>query len=266
MKRSWGGSIGGSILFEVSADLALILVCAAFLAGFVDAIAGGGGLITVPVLLLCGLTPAQALATNKLQGCFGSGTAALTYGRSGHVNLASQWQMALVALVASGLGALIALALPADMLRNVMPFILIAVALYFWLRPGLTDAARVRRLAPVAFGATFVPLVAIYDGFFGPGAGSFYMLGFVLLAGHGLLQATAHTKLLNFASNFGSLMVFAIGGHILWAIGLTMALAQVAGANLGARVAMRIGARLIRPLLIVVCLALAARLLWQTYG
>jgi uncharacterized membrane protein YfcA len=252
-------------MFEITTSLALILILAAFLAGLVDSIAGGGGLITVPVLLLCGLSPAQALATNKLQGCFGSGTAAITYARAGHVQPLGQWRMGLVAAGASALGALLALALPADLLKAVMPFILIAVALYFWLKPGLSEASRTERVSPLVFGATMVPLVAFYDGFFGPGAGSFYMLGFVLLAGHGMLKATAHTKLLNFASNLGSLIVFAFGGHILWALGLAMAAAQVAGAFIGARLAMRIGSGLIRPLLVVVCLTLAARLLWQSF-
>ncbi len=252
-------------MFEIATDLALILIFAAFLAGLVDSIAGGGGLITVPVLLLCGLSPAQALATNKLQGCFGSATAAITYARAGHVQPLGQWRMGLVAAGASALGALLALALPADFLKAVMPFILIAVALYFWLKPGLSDAARTERVSPLVFGATVVPLAAFYDGFFGPGAGSFYMLGFVLLAGHGMLKATAHTKFLNFASNLGSLIVFAFGGHILWALGLAMAAAQVAGAFIGARLAMRIGSGLIRPLLVVVCLTLAARLLWQSF-
>ena len=129
----------------------------------------------------------------------------------------------------------------------------------------MSEASRTERVSPLVFGATMVPLVAFYDGFFGPGAGSFYMLGFVLLAGHGMLKATAHTKLLNFASNLGSLIVFAFGGHILWALGLAMAAAQVAGAFIGARLAMRIGSGLIRPLLVVVCLTLAARLLWQSF-
>ena len=157
-------------MFEITTSLALILILAAFLAGLVDSIAGGGGLITVPVLLLCGLSPAQALATNKLQGCFGSGTAAITYARAGHVQPLGQWRMGLVAAGASALGALLALALPADLLKAVMPFILIAVALYFWLKPGLSEASRTERVSPLVFGATMVPLVAFYDGFFGPGA------------------------------------------------------------------------------------------------
>lgn len=261
-----GGFFGAMILFEVATHLAFILIGVAFLAGFVDAIAGGGGLITVPVLMLAGLTPAQALATNKLQACFGSGTAAITYARAGHVRPLGQWRMALVAVAASGLGAVVALSVPADVLRGVMPFILIAVALYFWLKPGLSDQDRAVRMGPALFAATVVPVVAMYDGFFGPGAGSFYMLGFVLLAGQGMLKATAHTKFLNFASNFGSLVVFAYGGHTLWVLGLAMAVTQIAGAAVGARLAMRVGVGLIRPLLVVVCLVLALRLLWQVWG
>ena len=144
-----------------------------------------------------------------------------------------------------------------------MPIVLIAVAAFFALKPGLTDAPRPARLHPALFSATLVPAVAAYDGFFGPGAGSFYMLGFVLLGGYGLLQATAHTKMLNFASNLGSLVVFVIGGEIWWAVGLAMAAAQSAGAALGARLAIRVGASLIKPLLVFVSGGMAVRLLWQ---
>jgi len=119
---------------------------------------------------------------------------------------------------------------------------------------------------PGVFAATVVPLVAAYDGFFGPGTGSFFMMGFVMLAGHGVLKATAHTKMLNFASNVGSLLVFAFSGATWWGVGLTMAVGQIAGASLGARVAMRVGARLIKPLLVFVSTAMALRLLWQALG
>jgi len=253
-------------MFEVSLHLALLLIAAAFVAGVVDAIAGGGGLITVPVLLLAGANPLEALATNKLQGTFGAATAAATYARAGHVRLRDQAGMAAVAAAASGLGALVAHQIPVDVLRLVMPVVLIGVAAFFAVKPGLTDADRAERLRPGVFAVTVVPLVAAYDGLFGPGAGSFYMLGFVLLAGFGVLKATAHTKLLNFASNAGSLLVFAAAGGVWWAVGLSMAAAQVAGASLGARLAMRAGARLIKPLLVGVSSLLALRLIWQALG
>lgn len=253
-------------MFEVASHLALLLICAAFVAGFVDAIAGGGGLITVPVLVLAGASPLEALATNKLQGTFGAATAAVTYALAGHVRPTEQLGMAAVAAVAGMAGALMAQAVPAEVLRVIMPVVLVAVALFFAFKPGLTDAARAERVRPAVFTFTAVPLIAAYDGFFGPGTGSFLMLAFVMLAGFGVLKATAHTKMLNFASNLGSLGVFAFSGATWWAMGLAMAAAQIAGAALGARLAMRIGARLIKPLLVITSTGLALRMLWQVWG
>jgi uncharacterized membrane protein YfcA len=253
-------------MFEVATSLALILILAAFCAGFVDSIAGGGGLITVPALLLAGASPVEALATNKLQGTFGSATAMLTYARAGHVRPLDQLGMAAVSAIAGAGGALVAHLIPAEVLRLAMPVILVAVALFFALKPGLSDDNRAARMRPAVFTFTAVPLIAAYDGFFGPGTGSFFMMGFVLLAGYGVLKATAHTKMLNFASNLGSLLVFVFSGATWWVMGFAMAAAQIGGAALGARLAVRIGARLIKPLLVVVSSLMAARLLWQALG
>ncbi len=246
-------------------DLSLIagLVAAAPAAGFVDSIAGGGGLITVPVLMLAGMTPEQALATNKLQGSFGAATAAVSYARSGLVDLRRQLPTAALAFAAGGAGAALVTALPTEVLRLALPVVLIGIALFFALKPGLNDLDRAARLSPAIFGLTLVPVIGFYDGLIGPGAGAFYMLGFVMLAGHGVLRATAHTKLLNFSSNLGGLAVFALSGHPLWLVGLLMGAGQILGAALGARLALRIGARIIKPLLVVTSTALAARLLWQ---
>lgn len=251
------------MLFEVATHLAVLLILAAFLAGFVDSIAGGGGLISVPALLLAGASPIEALATNKLQGTFGAATATATYARAGHVRLRDQLGMAVISAIGGAAGALVAHLMPVGFLRIVMPVILVAVALFFAFKPGLSDNDRVERIRPGIFAVTAVPLIAAYDGFFGPGTGSFFMLAFVMLAGFGVLKATAHTKLLNFASNIGSLAVFIPSGAMWWAVGLAMAAAQVAGASLGARLAMRVGARLIKPLLVVTSTGMAGRLLWQ---
>lgn len=253
-------------MLEIAPHLAALLVLAAFVAGFVDAIAGGGGLITMPALLLAGADPVTALATNKLQGTFGSGTATLAYARAGLVDPRSQGAGIATALAFGAGGALLAHLMPVNWLRLTMPVVLVAVALFFALKPGLTDADRVQRLKPAAFTALVVPPIALYDGLFGPGTGSFFMLALVLLAGQGLTRATAHTKALNFASNLGSLAVFAFSGAIWVWTGLLMALAQTLGAMLGARVAMNRGARLIKPLLVVTSSAMAARLLWQMLG
>ncbi len=244
-------------------DIILFLLGAAFVAGFVDAIAGGGGLITVPALLLAGLPPVQALATNKVQGTFGAGTAALTYARRGLVDLRAQRLEAALALAAAFAGSMLVPYLPTATFRLILPVLLIGIALFFALKPGLTDADRHRRLSPAAFTAIFVPGIALYDGLVGPGTGSFFMIGFVLLAGFGVLKATAHTKLLNFASNIGSVLAFSLQGAPLWALGLGMGVAQAAGARLGSHFAMKNGARLIKPLLVLTSTAMALRLIWQ---
>jgi uncharacterized membrane protein YfcA len=256
----------GDAMFEVVPYVALGLMLAAFVAGFVDSIAGGGGLISVPALLLAGASPIEALATNKLQGTFGAGTAMVTYARAGHVDVRGQLTMGAISAVAGAAGAMIAHLIPAEVLRMIMPVVLISVALFFALKPGLTDGDRAVRIKPFVFTLTVVPMIAAYDGFFGPGTGSFFMLAFVMLAGFGVLKATAHTKVLNFASNIGSLSIFVFSGSTWWAVGFAMAFAQVLGASLGARLAMRVGARLIKPLLVITCGAMALRLLWQAFA
>jgi hypothetical protein len=220
----------------------------------------------MPMLLIAGASPLEALATNKLQGAFGAGTATVAYARAGHVRLKDQLGMAAISALAAAGGALVAKSLPVDALRIIMPVILVAVAAFFALKPGISDDTRAQRMAPGVFAFTAVPLIAAYDGFFGPGTGSFFMLAFVMLAGFGMLKATAHTKLLNFASNIGSLAVFIPLGVMWWGVGIAMGLAQMAGATLGARMAMRVGARLIKPLIVVVSVAMALRLLWQALG
>lgn len=253
-------------MFEVAPHLALILVATGFVAGFVDSIAGGGGLLSVPALLLCGASPLQALATNKVQGMVGSGTALVNYALAGQVRPKEQMVMALVSLAFGAAGSLVAGFMPASVLRMIMPPILIAIALFFAFKPGLTDHPRRARMTAVVFTLAVVPMIAGYDGFFGPGTGSFFMLALVLLLGLGVLKATAQTKVLNFGSNVGSVAVFAFSGATWWWIGGAMALAQIAGATLGSRLAVRIGARLIKPLLVVTSTGMALRLLWQAWG
>ncbi|MGD9913045.1 MAG: TSUP family transporter [Rhizobiaceae bacterium] len=248
-------------MFDLATETVLLLVAAAFIAGFVDSIAGGGGLIVMPALLLAGFSPVETLGTNKLQGLFGTGSAALAYASAGQVDVRRQWPSAVLACFGAFVGALLATMLPGEWLRAALPFLLMAIALYFALKPNMDDIDRTERMTPFLFGLTIVPLIGFYDGVFGPGTGSFLMLAFVSLAGYGLLKATAHTKLLNFASNIGGFAAFALAGVIVWKIGLLMGVAQFAGARIGARLAMRNGARLIKPLLILVCFALALRLL-----
>lgn len=246
---------------DIAFQLLFLLFLAAIFAGFVDSIAGGGGLITIPVLLIAGIPPLESIATNKLQSQFGSASATIAYARKGHVKLKEQLPMAAMAALGGAIGALLASIVPTEFLTTAIPFLLVAIAIFFAIKPNLGDLESHRRVTPFVFGLTAVPIVGLYDGVFGPGAGSFYMLGFVLLAGFGLLKATAHTKLINLGSNFGSFLVFAASGSVLWKIGLMMGVGQFIGAQIGSRLAMRNGAKIIKPLLVISCIALATKLI-----
>ena len=252
-------------MFEVTYEVLALLMAAAFIAGVVDSIAGGGGLITLPVLVLAGAPPVTAIATNKVQGVFGAGMAAIAYARGGHVNLRAQIKPALIAFGAAVCGALLTSYLPTEVIRFGLPVLLIAIAVFFAFKPGLGDVDRAERLTPAVFALSVIPLVAFYDGLIGPGAGAFYMLGFVALGGYGVLRATAHTKLLNFASNAGGIATYALVAQPWWFVGLAMGAAQIAGAWVGSKLAMRIGAKLIKPVLVTAATALALRLIWEMW-
>jgi uncharacterized membrane protein YfcA len=248
-------------LHDLAPQLFALLFLAAFLAGFIDSIAGGGGMITVPAMLLAGIPPLETLGTNKLQSLFGSGSASLAYARKGHVNLREQLPMAVMSALGAALGAMLATVVPGDVLKAVLPFMLVAIALYFALKPSVGDIDRTQRMTPFLFTLTLVPMIGFYDGVFGPGTGSFFMMAFIALAGFGVLKATAHTKFLNFGSNIGAFIVFVLYGVVLWKVGLLMGAGQFAGAQVGSRFAMKNGAKIIKPLLVVTCIALAIKLL-----
>jgi uncharacterized membrane protein YfcA len=146
-------------------------------------------------------------------------------------------------------------------LAATIPVLLIGIAIYFATARRMSNEDAVQRVPQAAFVGMFVPIIAFYDGLFGPGAGSFYMIGFVALLGYGVLRATAHTKLANMSSNLGGLGLFAASGLIVWPVGLVMALGSLIGAQLGSLLAVRLGARIIRPLLVIIACVMAFRLL-----
>lgn len=238
-----------------------VLFLASFAAGFVDSIAGGGGLITVPVLLSVGLPPQAALGTNKLQASFGSGSATWHFARAGLIRWKEVKVGVIVNFAASMLGALVLLQISPDFLRRIIPVLLIVIALYTLLRPGLGTEDRPPRLSLPLFAGLFGLMIGFYDGFFGPGTGSFWAVACVTLMGFNLTKATAFTKAMNFASNLGSLLIFLAGGQIHFAAGLLMGVGQWTGARLGSRLVIRNGARFIRPVFITVVLAIAMKLL-----
>jgi uncharacterized protein len=246
---------------EIDLVTLALLGLVGLVAGFFDAIAGGGGLMTVPALLLAGLDPVSAVATNKLQGVFGTASATLSFARAGKIAWAETAPMALMAALGAMGGALAVRVLPGGVLAGVIPVLMIAIAAYFGLAPKMRDEDAERRISPLVFGLTVAPVVGFYDGFFGPGAGSFYMMGMVTLLGAGIVRATGATKLLNVSSNAASLLLFILSGLVVWPVGLVMAAGSFTGAQLGSRLALRMGAKIIRPLLILVCVAVAVRLL-----
>lgn len=248
----------------MATDLLIELFTVAVVAGCFDAIAGGGGLITVPMLLLAGLDPVSALGTNKLQASFGSLSATIAFARRGFILWRTALPVAAAAALASIAGALSAYAVPTEMLAAIIPVLLIVVAVYFALNRRLRDEDTRARLPLWAFSLCVVPLIGFYDGLFGPGAGAFYLIGFVTILGYGVLKATGYTKLANAASNIGSLFLFTLTGSVLWDVGLIMAIGAFLGAQLGARLALRLGAALIRPLLVIISSAMAVKLLWST--
>lgn len=251
-------------MIEPTLTLLLIFLAVGMCAGFFDAISGGGGLLTVPALLLAGVPPLIALGTNKFQGLFGTASATLSFAKKGHLDLRSNAITAFLCFIASVVGAYIASFVPQKMLGIALPIVLIGVALYFALGANLTDKPRVPLISKFALAGFALPFVGLYDGVFGPGAGSFYMLMLLGLGGLGVLQATAQTKLFNFASNLGGFIGFALIGAVAWKIGIAMAVGQVIGANLGAQMAIKKGATLIRPLLVTICILTALKLLFAS--
>ncbi|MCP5441063.1 MAG: TSUP family transporter [Chromatiaceae bacterium] len=242
-------------------DTLILLVGVAGLAGMIDAIAGGGGLLALPAILWAGLPPVQALATNKLQGSFGTFTASYNFIRRGEIDLRRLRIPIVMTFIGSVSGTLAVQRLGSDLLNHIVPALLIAFALYFLFSPRIGDQDAHHRISHGLFGLLIGFSLGFYDGFFGPGTGSFFAAAFVLLLGYNLRRATAGTKVLNFTSNIASLIFFALAGQVVWQVGLPMGLAQMAGAWIGSHLVIRHGTRLIRPLLVVVSLAISTKLL-----
>lgn len=243
-----------------SPETIAFLISIAFLAGTVDAMAGGGGLLTIPALMSTGMPPVAALATNKLQSAVGTASAFYTFWRGGHVDIRKFAWPTLGALLGSAFGAVAVQIIDSSFLAAIVPILLIAMAAYFLLAPAMSEIDRKAKFGPIGI-TLIVAAIGFYDGFFGPGTGSFLTLALVALGGLGLVRAIAGTKLLNLATNVAALIMLIIGGHMLWMLGLMMAAANVAGAQIGARLAIRYGGKGVRPLLVIMSLALTAKLL-----
>ncbi len=241
------------------------LFVVASLAGLIDAVAGGGGLLTLPALLSTGLPPQVVLGTNKLQASCGTSLAAWRFWQAGLMKQPGLWLGVAISFMASATGSFVATLIAPDFLRRLVPVLLIGVAGYLVLAPKVGESARAPRVSPWLFAGFFGIALGFYDGFFGPGTGSFWMTASMALLGLEIRSANAYTKAMNLSSNLASLSFFALQGKVQFPIALTMATGQLLGAQIGSRLAIRRGGEFIRPVLFVVVLVLAIRLLWQTF-
>jgi uncharacterized protein len=245
---------------ELGFDVLALLALSAFVAGIIDALAGGGGLITIPALMAAGVPPVQAIATNKLQSSVGTAGAVFAFARQGRIDFRRFLWPAVGAFTGSVAGAVALQAVDPSLLAGLVPVLLVAMAAYFLFGPKASEADTHARLGHAALVAVMFA-IGSYDGFFGPGTGSFMATALVALFGMGLVSATAHTKFLNLASNLAALVTLVLGGQVLWVVGVVMAGASLAGGQIGAHLALRVGGRAIRPLLVVMSLALTVKLL-----
>ena len=242
-----------------------ILFFSGLMAGFVDSIAGGGGIITLPALLAVGLPPHQALATNKLQSSFGSFTATLNYARVGLMNPKDLILGILFTFIGASIGAISVQFFKANSLVTLIIVMLIIIFIYTLLTPKLGIKETKNRMNHKLFYTLFGILIGFYDGFFGPGTGSFWTMALVMFIGLDLKMATAQTKLFNFTSNIVSLSIFIYAGLVVWLAGLIMGVGQVIGAFLGSSLVHKKEIKFIRTFFLIIVALTIIKLIWQHY-
>lgn len=243
----------------------LLLLLCALAAGFIDAVAGGGGLITIPALLWAGLPVQTALGTNKMQACCGTALAVRNYARAGFIHWREVRSGVLVTLLFAALGAWTVGRMDSAFLKRIIPWLLIAIAVYTVFSPRMGVVKSKARPSPLTFALLGGAVLGFYDGFFGPGTGSFWTLACVLLAGLDLRHATAFTKVMNLTSNLASLAVFLATGSVIFQIAAVMIAGQLAGAQLGSHMVIKNGPAIIRPVLLITVLGLAGKLICEQF-
>ena len=249
-------------MIAVTTPTLLALTAVAGVAGFVDAIAGGGGLLCLPALLLAGLPPQLALGTNKGQAVFGSGAALARFSRSPLLDRGRAGVGFAAGFAGALLGSRVVLRVPAKSLEPVVVVALVVVAIFLLLRRPAAARRAAPRSRPVWLALAVAAVIGVYDGLFGPGTGTFLIMIYAWLWSESLTAASANAKVVNFASNLAALLGFAVGGAVFWPVALPMAAAQLTGGWLGAHLTLRSGEGLVRRLAIVVSLALVVRLVW----
>jgi uncharacterized membrane protein YfcA len=240
-----------------------LLFATGLIAGFVDSIAGGGGLITLPVLLNLGIPPAFAFGTNKLQASFGSGSATWHFAQSKVVALRECGLGVLFTVMGAAAGTLLVQHLDPAFLKKFVPILLLAIAAFMIFKPQLGDKEIHPRMTPHSFYVIAGLLLGFYDGFIGPGTGTFWAMAFMLGLGFNLTKATGYTKVMNFASNLTSLVVFLRAGQVYYGAGLAMGIGQLLGARVGSRMVVTRGTKFIRPIFLTMVFALILKLLYD---
>ncbi|MGA7205342.1 MAG: TSUP family transporter [Specibacter sp.] len=248
---------------DITTATILLILVAGFAAGWIDAVVGGGGLLQLPVMLMVpGITPVQALATNKMGSIFGTATSAVTYYRRVKPDLRTALPMAGIAFLGSLGGAVLAASLPGSVFKPIIVAALIAVALFTAFKPAMGEFTQLRHAGRKHYilAACIGGVIGFYDGLIGPGTGSFLVIALVTLMGYAFLEASAKAKIVNLATNAGALVFFAPHGSILWGVGLVLGGANMAGGYLGARTAVKQGNKFIRIVFLVVVAALIIKL------
>jgi uncharacterized membrane protein YfcA len=244
-------------LVDYSLDILGFLFAIGVLAGFLDTLAGGGGLLSIPALMMSGMPPIYALGTNKLQASVGIGTATLLLFRKKKFGWQEIKTLALASFVGSVIGAVIVQFINTEILSFVVPVVLGFIALYFVISPEIKS--KQSHGSERNFQNIVVPVIGCYDGMFGPGTGSFFVLTGVVFKGFDLIKSVILAKPLNFASNVASLVVFLSFGHVVWVIGALMMVGQVIGASVGAHYLVKANPKVIRLLIVTMSFAMLIR-------
>ena len=254
------------MLSDVNIIYKIIFLCSAgFLSAFIDAIAGGGGLISVPAYLMVGFPPHYTLGTNKFSASSGSLVSALRFAKSGKVDKFLLKRLLPFSLLGAITGVTTVLLLDPNILKPIVLFMLLGVGIYSFLAKdvGLKDKFVETNNKTLILGMIFAFVMGFYDGFFGPGAGSFIIFGLIKIYGFDFVRASGNAKAMNFTSNFTSLILFAINGKIYYLMGIPMAIFMVLGASVGSKLAIKEGAKFIRPIFITMSILVAVKMFYE---
>ncbi len=251
---------------HLSVWVLLILMFVGALAGFVDTLAGGGGMLTMPALFIAGLPPDSAIATNKLQGCFGTTCASFYFIRRGHLNFKRLFPNICACIAGAAIGATTIQLLPKDWLNTAIPLLLLIIAAIFVFMPTLGETERKARVSARMFLFSAIIPIGFYDGFFGPGTGSFFLLTLITLQGYTLQKATIEAKLYNATTGLTSLSIFLLSGKVVWLAGLSMAIGQLVGARIASGMILSKGNKVIRPMVITMSVLMGIYLAYKNWG